>query len=281
MVVQQEAVIITTDPASWLETTSDGMHTDIMKLGANPDFYSKMLSNGKTKVQFSMMQYIVSVASSERNMAFRGVSDKLYIHGNGNFLGEVQLLVKFNLILAEHLPCIQNAETVAHYLGPDNQNELISLISDCILKVITNQEKAAKYYSIVLDCTPDISHQEQITMIIHFVELQKGKTKIKEYFVRFLKVTDTNRAELFESFLEKLDLMDCRGQTYDNGSNMKGKHSGVQARFLQKNPRAFYLHCMNHSLNLVCNAASSSVTAVSFFGYFQCVFSFFATSTSR
>uniref|UniRef100_A0A0L8H404 DUF4371 domain-containing protein n=1 Tax=Octopus bimaculoides TaxID=37653 RepID=A0A0L8H404_OCTBM len=159
---------------------------------------------------------------AERNMVFRGVSNSFYIHGNGNFLGEVQLLAKFNPILAKHQQHIQNAETVA------------------------------KYYSIILDCTPDISHQEQMTMIIHFLKLQKDKTKIKEYFVGFLKVTDTSGAGLFESLLEKLaslglDLMDCRGQSYDNGSNMKEKHSGVQARFLQKNLQAFYLPCMNQS----------------------------------
>lgn len=34
----------------------------------------------------------------------------------------------------------------------------------------------------------------------------------------------------------EIDLMDYRGQSYDNGSNMKGNKQGVQARLLEKNP---------------------------------------------
>ncbi|XP_062028423.1 uncharacterized protein LOC133744306 [Rosa rugosa] len=52
--------------------------------------------------------------------------------------------------------------------------------------------------------------------------------------------------------LKSLDLdIDCvRGQGYDNGSNMKGKHQAVQKRLLDINPRAFYMPCGCHSLNL-------------------------------
>lgn len=35
---------------------------------------------------------------------------------------------------------------------------------------------------------------------------------------------------------------DCRGQSYDNGANMKGKKKGVQARQLEINPKAFLSH---------------------------------------
>lgn len=36
-----------------------------------------------------------------------------------------------------------------------------------------------------------------------------------------------------------LSLKNCCGQGYDNGANMKGQKSGVQARILSKNPLAF------------------------------------------
>jgi len=48
-----------------------------------------------------------------------------------------------------------------------------------------------------------------------------------------------------------LDVSNLRGQGYDNGSNMKGKHQGVQKRILGVNPRSFYSSCDCHSLNLV------------------------------
>lgn len=72
--------------------------------------------------------------------------------------------------------------------------------------------------------------------------------------------------------LEKLNipLSDMRGQAYDNGSNMKGKHSGVQKRIKDLNSLAFYIPCSAHSLNLVVNdAAMCCREASSFFGTLQ------------
>ena len=69
-------------------------------------------------------------------------------------------------------------------------------------------------------------------------------------------LSDSTGKGLLDAFLEKaiklqLELSDCRGQSYDNGANMKGKHSGVQARMLDINPKAVYVPCANHTLNLV------------------------------
>ncbi len=44
----------------------------------------------------------------------------------------------------------------------------------------------------------------------------------------------------------------CGGQSYDNGANMKCKNKGVQARLLEKNPRALFVSCGAHTLNELC-----------------------------
>jgi len=73
-----------------------------------------------------------------------------------------------------------------------------------------------------------------------------------------------------------------RGQSYDNGSNMRGKQNGVQKRILNINPRVFYVPCNSHSLNLVINdAAKCNVDAISFFGIVQKLYVFFSASTDR
>jgi hypothetical protein len=43
-------------------------------------------------------------------MAFRGLFDKLYTHNNGKYLGLVQLLAKFDLVMQEHISRILKGE---------------------------------------------------------------------------------------------------------------------------------------------------------------------------
>lgn len=76
--------------------------------------------------------------------------------------------------------------------------------------------------------------------------------------------------------------LDCTGQGYGNGANMKDKHSGVQRRIIVKNPLAFFMPCVCHSLNLVlCDAAKSSTNSVTLFGVLERLYTLFSVSVNR
>lgn len=223
----------------------------------------------------------------EHNIAFRGTNCKLYQDRNGNFLGLVQMLAKFDPVMKEHIDRITNDKTRDHYLGPSIQNELIALLANAIRSEIIEKVKKAKYFSVILDCTPDVSHQEQMSLIIRYVDASSGSVCIEKSFMVFLDVNDTTGQGLFDVLQEvlkllELDINNVRGQGYDNGSNMKGKHQGVQRKLLNVKPRAFYSACGCHSLNLtLCDMANSCRNATDFFGIIQRIYTTFANSTKR
>ena len=139
----------------------------------------------------------------------------------------------------------------------------------------------------IVDCTLDESHQEQMSLILWCVDISTSPIKIVEHFVEFVKVDDITRKGLFDEIINvinilELDINDICGQGYDNWSNMKGKHQGVQKRLLDINPRALYTPCGCHSLNLVpCDMANSCPKAISFFGVIQHIYTLFSSSTKR
>ena len=197
------------------------------------------------------------------------------------------MIVEFDLVMQEHIRRIQNGGIHHHYLGHKIKNELIKLLANEIKCKIIKKIKEAKYFSIILDCTPDASHQEQMSLILQCVDISTIPIKIVEHFVEFVKVDDTTEKCLFDEIINvinilELDINDIRGQGYDNGSNMKGKHQGVQKRLLDINPRALYRPCGCHSLNLVlCDMANSYSKAISFFGVIQQIYTLFSSSTKR
>lgn len=102
-------------------------------------------------------------------------------------------------------------------------------------------------YSIIIDCTPDTSHSEQLTFVVRFVK--KNEAVICEHFLGFIPINDSTGKGLSDCLLNvlaelKLNINDLRGQGYDNGAKMRGKHNGVQKRNLQINPRAFFVPFM-------------------------------------
>lgn len=266
----------------------------------------KRLSHAATISQFQLDQLLaekerwravlecliaITLSLATRNLPFRGHREHLYEKGNGNFLQEIELIAKFDPILRDHIKCAQAQPGHVHYMSKTIQNELIQILADNVKSVIVQEIQAAKYFSVMLDCTPDISHMEQMSVVLRIVKPSQNTAEpvvIVEHFLGFLDVSPSTTGEAlqqkFIEFLEdlKLTFKDCRGQSYDNGANMKGKYKGVQARLLKVNPKALFIPCSAHTLNLVvADGAKASVTAVSYFGLLQRLYTFFSASTKR
>uniref|UniRef100_A0A8I6Y633 DUF4371 domain-containing protein n=1 Tax=Hordeum vulgare subsp. vulgare TaxID=112509 RepID=A0A8I6Y633_HORVV len=63
---------------------------------------------------------------------------------------------------------------------------------------------------------------------------------------------------------------------------MKGQYQGVQSRLLKENPKALYMPCACHSLNLtLCDMGKSCKQAITLFGIIQRIYILFSHSTKR
>lgn len=244
--------------------------------------------NKEKKHWRDVMLRIIAVVKTlaERNLAFRGDDEKVSDPNSGNFLAFITMIGGFDEVMKEHIRRIDKGETQYDYLSHKIQNELIELLANEIRMVILKKIQEAKYFSIILDTTPDISHKEQMTFLIRCIDVSTDSPKVEEFFLSFLEIKDTTGEGIFTTLQNaladlKLNIGDVRGQGYDNGSNMKGKHKGVQKRLLDINPRAFYTPCGCHSLNLtLCDMASSTEKAVSFFGTVQCLYNLFSSTNN-
>lgn len=139
-----------------------------------------------------------------RNLALRGHTEILYTPSNGNFLKEVELMAKFDPIMKEHLKRVQKSTSGGHtsYLSHRIQNELVDLLSSKIISEMVSDIKKAKYFSLILDCTPDISHTEQLPVVIRVVSLTEPC--IKKHFMGFLEAEESTGLHLASLILKKL-----------------------------------------------------------------------------
>ncbi|XP_065664720.1 uncharacterized protein LOC136086351 [Hydra vulgaris] len=183
---------------------------------------------------------------------------------NGNFIGIIELFGKFDPIMQDHLQRIVSKTTNERYLR--------------------------KHFAVILDYNPDISHKEQMPLSLKCVSdgtLPALSANIYEQFVKFIYLERSTGENLFFVLKQEiqslgLNIIDIRGQGYDNGSNMKGKVSGVQAILLKENSRAFFTPCTCHNYNLLLgNIAKICPEAITFFGILQRLFVLFSASSKR
>ncbi|KAL3848255.1 hypothetical protein ACJMK2_019124 [Sinanodonta woodiana] len=114
-------------------------------------------------------------------------------------------------------------------------------MGQAVLQEIVGRIKSAKHFAVILDCTPGISNQEQLSMVLRYVadgSHSHVPAGVYEHFIKFIIVVSSTGEHLFNTLIQELEMLgldvgNIRGQGYDNGANMKGHNSGVQARLLE------------------------------------------------
>lgn len=154
-----------------------------------------------------------------------------------------------------------------HYLSHDIQNEFISLCAAQVTRKILEEREKAKYYAVIVDATPDSAHVEQTAFLVRYLNFSAQENhsyRVEERLLCFTDCSQKSGKAIAELILNKpkqydIPLEDCKGQGYDNGSNMKGAYNGDQAIILSANSEAVYSACTCHSLNLAENKRQTVV----------------------
>ncbi|KAK1621256.1 hypothetical protein QYE76_026773 [Lolium multiflorum] len=206
--------------------------------------------------------------------SFRGNKEGPTSNNQGNFLEMVKVLSSYN---AEVAALVGNAPGNAKYNSPEIQKEILNIIATDVQASIREEIGEAKF-CLLVDEARDESKREQMALVLRFVDTRG--------FIRE-RLSDTTAATLKEELCavldyHKLDVQNIRGQGYDGASNMRGEWNGLQQKFKQECPYAYYVHCFAHQLQLSLVAASKEVTEVhNFFEHLAVVVNTVASSCKR
>ena len=226
-----------------------------------PEQSIDVLIDNEAKKQMAMNQKVVQSLFSivmlcgRQGLALRGhhddrcfSSEDTECHNPGNFIELVRFRAQTDHVLRAHL---NTASKNAHYTLKTIQNELINVISMTIRHDIVGKVKRAKFFPIIADETTDGSNKEKLSVSLRYIL----DNIIHEVFLEFLEVeriTGETLARCIINFLTGLglSLSDLRGQCYDGATNMAGAKSGCKSLILREAPKAIYVHCAAHRLNL-------------------------------
>jgi len=83
-------------------------------------------------------------------------------------LGILELIAKFDPFLKEHLNNYGSGSGKTNYISSYTVREIIILMGDKVLKHIIEEIKNSKYFGMI-DSTPDITHIDQLAIVLRYV----------------------------------------------------------------------------------------------------------------
>ncbi|XP_022171262.1 zinc finger MYM-type protein 1-like, partial [Myzus persicae] len=134
-----------------------------------------------------------------------------------------------------------------------------------------------------IDSTQDVSVVDQAAVCIRYIY----EGEVKERLFALLKVVDSSGngyynmlKQLFSEHSIKFN--NIIGESFDGAANMRGEYSGLQSKIKnQENPKAIYIWCYSHVLNLCICDTCKSLEAKNLFGFLNRLSTFFSESYKR
>uniref|UniRef100_A0A8R7THM1 TTF-type domain-containing protein n=1 Tax=Triticum urartu TaxID=4572 RepID=A0A8R7THM1_TRIUA len=226
-------------PAAWNRQSQTEKNEHLIRLNAAIDVCRYLLHQGQP---------------------FRGHDESKDSENKGNYLELMDYTIKQNDVVAK---AFKNAPNNNQMLSPKIQRD----ITECFAKEVLGhvmKEIGNGVFSLLVDECRDVSDKEQMAVVLRYLD-KCGL--VQEKFVGVVHVEETT-ASYLKSCIDLLfsqlglNLEQVRGQGYDGASNMSGEFNGLQAKIMNENKSAYYVHCFAHKLNLVVVAIAKKIFEV-------------------
>ena len=137
-------------------------------------------------------------------------------------------------------------------------SEYLDAISLWVQQGILRSLREAAFYSILADESTDIATIEELSICFRWVDSSGSP---EEHFLGLVSLSACDEASIFDAlkaFLadSDIDAGKLRGQGYDGAATFSGTKNGVQMHICILAPRALFVHCRAHVLQLCCISAA-------------------------
>jgi hypothetical protein len=210
------------------------------------------LSAQCAKSQEMARKCLTVIFSSVRYLCAQGFPIRGHEHKDGPLYN---LVTERSTDVPELLTWLQKRDT---WLSDTVQNEIIEMMAHAIQQEILAKLKDSEFVGIIADGTTDCAGDEQFSICLQFFN---NKFETENCFVGLYNVPDSSGSTLTSAVKDVLlrfnvPLTKLQGLSVDGASNMSGKNKGVQSLIKKEYPGVLYVHCCNHSLDLVLQEAS-------------------------
>ncbi|XP_063917578.1 zinc finger MYM-type protein 1-like [Zophobas morio] len=178
-------------------------------------------------------------------LALRGRDETHDSTNPGIFRGLVNLMAELDTTLKSHIEKTNNRVFIG--LSKTIQNELLDSIYAVCINLIKDEILEADYISILADETTDVASQSQLVFVVRY--------ELKDHTADCISSIIINELEKLEINQNPKKIL---SQSYDGASVMSGRQNGVQAKIKEHYPKAQFIHCYAHQLNLIIEKAASA-----------------------
>jgi len=255
----------------------------------------------KHQIDAHLLKEQQSLTERNRRVAYVSIkclkylsSEMLAIRGHGSFDGKFlhmfREFAEFEASAASYLEMLDGIRAneyrnkpEVNLLSPLNCKRLLITMRDMAVKEVVTDiaSTTTRVCSLISNGTQDESKMEAQCVLLRYLETGPCGLRPVERLVDIFTTGDTSGIVLSEKIQNTLSAIHLPlewlvGQSYDGAGNVRGKYAGLNTHILEVAPRAVYIWCNAHRLNLVIEAVlKCSPDICNSLGIIQKLYNFF------